>query len=235
MKLDTGKAWADAVALGRSHAELLLAIAGVFLLLPALLLEIFAPLPEAATMAARLTAYMEMHGGKLFVATIVTSLGQASIFALLLDPGRPTVADALKEGLRRLLWFVLLNLLVGLIWLAGFLALIVPGLYLIGRLATAQPALVAGRLSDPFEALRRALAISRGNGWRILSLLAVVRILGTVVIVATGWALGAVVLLLASGQGAAFALALISATLGALVSVLLLLVDVAIYRQLTDG
>ncbi|WP_414903217.1 hypothetical protein ACMT1E_07725 [Sphingomonas flavalba] len=234
MRLDTGKAWNDAVALGRNHAELLLAIAGMFLLLPALLLELFAPMPAGGALAERLTAYMELHGGKLFLAALVTSYGQATIFALLLDANRPTVAEALREGLRRLPWFVVLNLLVGMIWLGGFLLFIIPGLYLVGRLALAQPALVSGRLSDPMEALRRAWRLSDGNGWRILALLALVRVLGTLIVTAAVWTLGAVVLLLAKGPVAAFLLALVDASFGAAVSVVLLLVDAAIFRQLLD-
>lgn len=236
MALDTGKAWTDVTALAKGQIELLIVIAGLFVMLPALLIELYIPFrSEAKEMApylAALQAYLEAHGGVLLLVSIFSSFGQATIFALLLDRDRPTVREALRLALRRLGWFVLLNAIIGGLLLGGTMLFILPGLYLLGRTAPAQAALVAERLSNPIEAIRRAFAITAGNGWRSFLLVAVVYVTGSIVIHALGFAIGIGAALTGNGELARFMTALVETALATALGVVLLLVYAAIYRQL---
>lgn len=237
MKLDFSNAWADAMGLLRGHLELVLTIAGVFLLLPPLLVEIFIPFNATAqdfpTITREFSEYLRDHGGKLLLVAIITAFGQAAIIRLLLDPTRPTVGQALASALPLLPWYFLTNLIVGLILIAGFFVFIIPGLYLFGRLAVAGVAAAAESRRNPFDAIRRSFAITRGNGWRAFLLFAIVWVTGTIISLAVGSILG-IILALGGGEGglSAFVSAFVSSVLAAALSLVLLLVYIAIYRQL---
>ena len=83
-------------------------------------------------------------------------LGSAGILSLLLDSRRLTVGDALKSGFRLLPSVIILNWLTQFMIVSGLLLLLVPGIYLIGRLMLAAPAQMAERIGNPFRAIGRS-------------------------------------------------------------------------------
>lgn len=238
MKLDFSNAWADAMGLLRGHLELVLTIAGVFLLLPPLLVEVFIPFESAAedipTLMQDFSQYLGRYGGILLLVGLVSAFGQVAIIRLLLDHARPTVGQALAKALPLLPWYFLTSLIVGLILIGGGLLFVIPGLYLLGRLAVAGVVVVAEERRNPFDAIRRSFAVTRGNGWRAFLLFAIVWVTGTIVTLAIGTIIGIVLAIGGLGETGvgAFLSAFVSSLLGAALSLVLLLIYIAIYRQL---
>lgn len=81
----------------------------------------------------------------------------------------PTLGGALGIGVRswgRLWWT---RLLTGLSLLIGFICLVVPGVYLLVRLALVEPIAVCEQISGP-AAMRRSFALTRGRFWLVFRL-----------------------------------------------------------------
>lgn len=236
MKLDTGAAWAQAMKLLGAHREVLVALAGVFLLLPPLFVEIFAPFRPAgetfAVLAAEFRVYIEANGPLLLAMTVISTFGQAAILTIVLDRDQPTVAQALRVAIRLLPWLLLLNLLVGIVLAVASMALLIPALYLFGRLAVTGVVLVGEGRHSPVDAISRSWQVTRGNGWRSFFLIAVVAMVGWVISAAAGAIVGIAAKLLGGSAVALFFAAFVNALFGAALGLVLLLLYVAIYRQL---
>jgi hypothetical protein len=236
LKLSYDQAWADVVAMMRSHADILLIVAGVFLFLPNFALALLAPQPVVDGALANLIAvyseYFREHGALILLLNIPVWLGGAVLLALLLDPQAPTVGQALKTTLVMLPSIIVLNWMTNFALVGGFFAFIIPGLYLIGRIMLASPAQMAGRLLNPFTALQSSLNLSRGNGWRITGLFL---IFGLVLIVgqaAIGAVIGIILKLILPKTAFAVATGMLGAFLSALIALAIALLSAAIYRQL---
>lgn len=238
MKLNLGKAWTDAVALFRGQTEILLVLAGVFLLLPALAAGFFMPFErsdsrEFVVMLAELRTYFEQYGYWIFLIGLITSFGQVAILKILLDRSRPTVGEALACSIRILPWFYLANIVTSFLVGSGALFFIVPGLYLLGRTVLTAVVIVGEGYRNPVDAIRRSFAVSRGNGWAILFLIAIIFVTGFIVTAALGSVVGVLAALGASPTLALFLTSLIDALSGAALGLVMLMVYVAAYRQLS--
>ncbi|MGH6780527.1 MAG: hypothetical protein ACREB5_00270 [Sphingomonadaceae bacterium] len=237
MPLSYGRTWDDMVALFRSHIELLLAIAGVFLFLPSLLTQLAVPDPQITGQGIealqQYLAHYQTYMPTMFLLSIPTALGQASILALVLDPARPTVGMAIQRGVSLLISFIALNMLVNLSVMGGVLFFILPGIYLIGRTFAASPALVAEHRLNPLTGFRRGLEVTRGNGWRVFGILLIIILVGIILSAAITSVLGVAISLLASAETAIFASAFVSAVLDSFIALALVLLAAAIYRQLS--
>ncbi|QHL89578.1 hypothetical protein GVO57_00465 [Sphingomonas changnyeongensis] len=234
MKLDLSRAWSDAMAILGSQRDLLIAIAGVFLLMPTLVMNILRPMDIAQGLppVEALELWIDSNWPYLVLSALIAALGRLAVLILLLAPERPTVAEALSAGLRLLPIFVIANILVGLMLFAGTLLLILPGLYLAGRTLLAEVTLVAERLSNPVAAITRSLSVTRGNGWRIFAMAAIIYVAGFVVTGLANAIVAVIQLVAGAGDVTSFLGALVSALFGAGVTLVLLLVTIAIYRQL---
>lgn len=239
-KLDGGQAWTEAMAMLRGQRELLLTVAGALILLPTLIISTVYPVepPADPTLEAQLAvlrAWFAEHWFATLVGALVGALGRLTILILLIAPGRPTVGEALSAGVRLLALFFLTGLLANLVVLGGALLFVIPGLYLIGRTLLAETALVAERLGNPVAPIGRAFALSRGNGWRIFATFAIIYV--------AGWLLSTVIILVLGVLGALFGdtsvVAFLTALVGGLfqagVSLVLVLISVAFYRQATGA
>ncbi len=241
MAFSLDDAWRDTTGLLRTNASLLLPLGGAFILLPAIVTALALPdapaAAEGATPGALITAfsdYFRANWPLVLLAQIVEALGAAAILALLLDRSRPTVAGAIGQGLRLLPFFFLLTVLVNLAVGAGLLLLIVPGLYLIGRLSPAQPAMVAERRRNPLDALGRSWTLTAGRGWRVFLMIAAVSLVGLVLSWVLTFVLGGVLRLLAGEAGPAL-VAVLGAVIGTVLQVILVVLLAGIYRQLTPA
>lgn len=236
MKLSYGRLWEDMVAMFRGHSELLLAIAGVFLFLPSLLSKLVIPVPqitsEGLAAVEQYLAHYRAHWPMIFMLSLPTSLGQAAILALLLDPSRPTVAIALKRGLTLLISFILLNMIVNFSIALGIALFIIPGLYLIGRTFVAGSALIAEHATNPIHAFKRGFDLSRGNGWRIFGMLAIIIVVAIIMSSAATSVAGVVFALIASTETASVGTALVASILDMLVALVLTLFAASLYREL---
>jgi len=237
MKFSYGAVWNDTLGLLRENARLLAAVAGVFLFLPAVLVAVLFPDPETADVNRILRVLLDHYFAIwpwLLLKGIFAMIGTAAMLRLVLAPGT-SVGGALTFGLMLIPFYFLLSLISGLIIGVGLLLLIVPGLYLVGRLVTAAPIMVAENRRNPIEAIGRSFEITNGKGWAVFGL---VFIVGLVAIIVGGIAaaLIGIVLILAAGQELGTLLTtIVGAALDAGVQTLLLVLYAAIYRGLTQS
>lgn len=231
-------AWSDLTAMVRGNASLLAVMAGVFLLLPNFAQSIWAPAPEIKSFDLNALKALNDYFMDNFLVLLLCQLpvwfGTAAILALLLDSRRLTVADALKAAGALLIGVILLNWLTQLAIFGGMFIFLLPGLYLLGRLAAAAPAQMAERIANPLNAISRSFALTRGNGWRTTGLVILVAIVAAVAGSALGSVIGALVRFGLPETVADPVDALLRAAIGAATALLMTLLSAAIYRQLNS-
>lgn len=228
----------DLLGLLRANRALIAPIAGVFVFLPLLLLYALVPAPPEAAPADAvnaLTAYWHTVWYWYLLEDAVAMIGSLAILRLVLARGGATVGEAIAGAFALLPTYLAAAIVAGAAIFAGFLLLVVPGLYVAGRLAP-LPALIAGeRLGNPLEAIRRTLKLTRGHGWAIVGLITLI-VVPAWVTVALIHSLSGILFVAVAGQQVGGLLAMIvTAAAAALVSVLLVLLYAALYRRLTKG
>lgn len=237
-KFDGGQAWTEAMNLLRSRREILLTLTGFFLMLPMLVL-LMLRWPElgqenSAATVAGWNRWTEANSLWLLLVALIGSFGRLAMLILIYDGKRPTVGEALGGAARLFLWFYLAGLLVSLAQYAGFLLFVLPGLYLMGRLFVVEPALVAERLTSPLKALARSFEITRGNGWRIFAVSAIVVLGAFIFLLAVSTVVGVLAALFQAEGLGLFLSAFICASVFSGIYLLLLLLSVSAYGQLAD-
>jgi hypothetical protein len=245
MNLDPFGILRDAWEMAKRDRQLLLAVAGVFLFLPNLVQTLFVapppPFPDFSDQTAvaawvqQVTLWSQSYELIVIGAALVALFGTLALFLLYADRSRPTVSGALGKALSLLPYYLLLALSTTIPVGLGYLLLILPGLYLKGRLLPVYPVFVAERPIGIVGAWQRSFALTRGAGFVLMGL-ACVPLLG-------GWLLALPFNLLGTAlSGAALAnpvsallidggiaLAQVLATLAAV------LIEVALYRRLSSG
>jgi hypothetical protein len=212
MKFSYSEVWNDTVGLLRANAAIVTAIAGVFLLLPALLTAHFVPLPEPAPGMTDLGAilglfqdYFRTNWHWLLLAQLVNMVGTIALYLLFLDARGRSVGVLIAASLAILPFFFVATILVRIIFFAALCLLLVPGLYVGARLALTFPALVAEGLRNPVAAIARSFELTRNNGWRVLGLILLIAVTGAIIVfLVTG--LAAILFSLVAGRGSDLAL-----------------------------
>lgn len=138
MKFDSNRAWQEAMAAVAANRPVLVAVAGVFFLLPALLSTVFLGGAQTQVLEALgrpdevERVFMENAG--LFLGfgiggTLVQAVGYLAVTALLSDRARPTVGQAIAIALRALptLLAVVVLTLLALTLLSALLGLVIGG------------------------------------------------------------------------------------------------------------
>jgi hypothetical protein len=114
----------------------------------------------------------------------------------------------------------------------GLLLLLVPGLYLFGRLAPISAVLVAENRRGPFDVIGRTFELTKGRGWAILGIVFVVAVVAGIAVSVADTLFG-LILVLAAGQELGRTLtAVISSALNAALASLMTMLYAAIYRAL---
>lgn len=258
MKLDSNLAWKEASALISANREVLLAIAGVFIVLPSLAFALFYPQPEPrqgmqpAEIMQMMQAYYASALPLMIPLILIEGTGVLAIMALFTDRTRPTVGQALGQGAAALLPYIGALLLVGFAFglaigltsalglaigsraLAGIavIAVLVAYIYVMFRVALLAPVVVVERIRNPIAALRRSWSLSRGNTGRIALFLILVIVAFLVVMVIVMAVIGVILALTLGGSGAKTIAALFSSALGAVLTLYLMAILAAIHRQL---
>ncbi len=128
MKLDTGKAWSDAVSLVANNRDAILAVGGLFFFLPSFALFLLVPEAMAPqeppvadgadfdTLMEAMQATMVEHWANYWWVTALITLlqwfGMLALMALMSDHSRPTVGEAMGIGGRGLLPYIAAQLIV---------------------------------------------------------------------------------------------------------------------------
>ena len=238
MKFSYSAVWNDTARMLGANGSLLLAVAGCFFFLPALLVGYLIPQPEGGasteTVMAEFGAYLGANWHWLLLANIVNMVGAIAIYLLLFDSRGRTVGGAIGGALPILLSYFALAILSGVIIGIGFGLLILPGIYLLGRLGISGAVMVAEGLRNPFAALGRSWTRTKGRGWAVAGIIILVAVAGIVLTFAVAAVLGSVFLLLLGGEGVgALVILILDSAMNAAFSTVLLVLMAAIYRALT--
>ena len=237
MNFSYNAVWEDIVRLLRQHAPLLTAIAGVFLFLPNLLFTVFMPPPvppQGGDPGRALQMVLEFYRQAapwLLLMGLFTMVGTLAMLRLVFARGT-TVGGALVHGLILTPFYFLASIICGFMIGFGFLLLLVPGLYLFGRLAPFSAVLVAENRRGPFDVIGRTFELTKGRGWGILGIVFVVAIVAGIAVSVADTLFG-LIFVLAAGQELGRTLtAVVSSALSAALTTLLIMLYAAIYRAL---
>lgn len=261
MKFDSNLAWKQASGAVYANREVLLALAGVFFMLPQLALAIFYPQPEpAAGMSEQqvMDAVTAYYGSILPVAipmVLLQAVGTIALLALLDGQRRPTVGEAIGGSLKGVMPYLAAQIVSGLA--IGLLAVaVIGGLGVLGGTAGAVIALAvvlvvaiyAGvRLSltavvvavehvfNPLTALARSWHLTKGNTARLLGFYALFILAFVVILILTNVLVGIPLALAAPDHVASIVQALLGSALSALMALYFVAILAASHRQLAGN
>ncbi|TXI12343.1 MAG: hypothetical protein E6Q63_00900 [Novosphingobium sp.] len=257
-KLDSSLAWKTATRLVATNRDVLMAIAGVFFLLPGLAFSIFVPEPQMAPgtppgrmmeiMADAWTSSLPL----LIIVTLLQMAGTVTVLIVMTDPERPTVAQAIARGFRALGPYVLAQIIVGGALGMAFLVLVsaaaLTGVQAIGavvilaafvamvwcslRMALVAPVLAIEGERNPIQALRRSWTLTQGNSGRLLAFLVLLDLLFAVVYGLAMMLVGVVLVLTTGGELQRVLTAAVSSAITSGALIYFIAVLAAVYRQL---
>jgi hypothetical protein len=238
MKFSYSEVWNDTVALLRANGAIVVALAGVFLFLPNLAMSHFLPPPTTERPDEVLQLWIEYLNANwhwLLLGRLVTMAGTIALLLLFLDPRGRSVGALIVAAIMILPFFFITGVLMQIMIVVGLILLIVPGLYLIGRLLLVAPALVAENIRNPIAAISRSFDLTRGNGWAVLGLFLLVAVAGLVIVAVIGLLLGILFIAVAGHDFGVLLTQIVQAigqaAFGAVVTALV----AALYRQLASG
>lgn len=238
MQFSYGAVWNDTVAMLRANASLLIALAGAFLFLPALLSAYLLPPPTGAAdfaeMMAQMQDYTRANWHWSLLVSLVNMVGTLAVYMLLLEPGGRTVGGAIAGAARFVPSYLLLWLLMAVPISIGLLLFVIPGVYLAGRIATSTAVMIGSGSLNPINAVAGSFALTAGRGWAIAGLILIVLVTGFIAMIAVQAVLGSIFLLVGGGIDGIGGLlvAILNAALGAALSTLIITLLAAIYRAL---
>ncbi|MBQ1500444.1 MAG: hypothetical protein IIZ38_19225 [Sphingomonas sp.] len=238
MSLTSRGILADAVTLWRAERELLVALAGMFFVVPmlgaALLLAGLEPTatggdPEKLRQA--LTAFYTANLPAILAINIAIEFGTFAIFNLYLQGGGRTLGEVLLITLKRFAAFFVLTVIAGLFFSLGFSLFVIPGLFVLARTWLAGPALAADPAAGMLGAFREGWRRSAGlTGFALLGLASMIMFLAFGLVIVTGGILGTIAALIGGAQAVAPVSYLVTALFGGGAWAALALIRVAAYR-----
>lgn len=238
MKFSYSEVWNDTVELLRSNSTIIMAIAGVFLFLPALVTAYFLTPPVPKTLGEMLPMWVEYFTANwhwLLLERLFEMVGAISLLLLFLDARGRSVGALISGAVMILPFYFLATLLSSVLLAIGLALFLVPGLYLLSRLAFVGPDVAVAGTRNPFVAITRSFAQTKGNGWAILGLLMLIAIPGTIIAGTAGMLLGLLFLAIAGQDVGAFLTQIVQALAGAVLGVVILAVIAALYRRLAGA
>lgn len=236
-KFTQNDVWDDTLRLTRRHWVALVAIAGVFNFLPVLVVNHYVPFPEIgeevdpAHALAIMGAFLRQNIIWYALQSFVVMIGSAAMLRLVFA-SNVTVGGALRFGVMLLPVYSLMLFCTNLAICVGLILLLVPGLWLIGRLLPAGAAMVAEDRRHPIETIGRTFALTAGHGWRIVALYILVALPGAILIFAVESLTGSLFILLAGQELGKLLTGILLAILNAALATLLTMLSAAVYRAL---
>ncbi len=239
MKLNYMECWNGAIAILRDHKEAILAISGVFVFLPTLLMAQFVGQPvmdgveNFGGMTAAYSSYFSENALAVILSNLLISFGGFVVFLTIAPSHSGTVADDLGKALRLFPFFLLANILTGLVTFAGMLLFVIPGLYVACRLILVPIAMADTGTKNPLDVLKMSWESTDKNGFSILLLVLIIAIIGAITVGVLQMIIGVMTGLATSGAGWPLINNLVSALGGTALQVLFAGVIASIYMQLT--
>ncbi|HEX8655447.1 MAG TPA: hypothetical protein VF693_09520 [Allosphingosinicella sp.] len=234
MRLPYNDLWNDAVALVRGQQAVLIALAGAFFFLPSLLVAYLLPveLAPGESLVEAVPRHVGQHWPALLAANLVEMLGTLTMLRLFLKADGRTVGGAIAASLALLPVYFVARFAAGLLIVLGAMALLVPGIYLAGRLAPLGAVIVAEGTRSPLEAFRRTFALTRGHGFAIAGIFLIVYVLAWLIAAIGTAALGSVAILVVGREPGLLVAAAANAIVGAAAGVMIVALAATVYRRL---
>ena len=236
MRFSYSAVWNDAVGMLKAHGSLLLSIAGVFFLLPALLMGYFLPQPGGLSGEAAFNAMIAHYRENwtwILLGQIVNLIGGIAIYRLLFDQRGVTVGSAIAGAFAILPAYFAMTVLSSMAVGFGFFWFILPGIYLLGRLVISGAAMIAEGHRSPLAPIRRSWSLTRRRGWAVAGLTFIVIVAGLLLSFVITAVFGSIFLLALGRGGVGMLLVLIlNAALTAAFTTLMVVTFAAIYRAL---
>ena len=258
IKFDSNLAWKDAVAAVSANREVLLALAGVFFLLPTLAFTLLFRVPEpAAGMTAEQQAQMTLDfltsALPLIIPMAILQLaGTLALLTLLTDRARPTVGQAIRQGFSGMVPYFISQMLFGMaLGLGGGVLLgvaaasgsqalaslilavvLAAAVYVMIRIALVPTTIAMERERNPVAALRRSWNLTRGNAGRIALFFVVLMIALLVMTALLQILIGSLMLILTGAEGARVGVGIVSSAISAVITLYFVAVLASIHKQL---
>lgn len=226
--LNMSSAFERARELFTNNLQLLLAVAGVFFVIPQLVLGFISGSADGLPPGLEGLEDFEKIGQVFqdfyldniiwfLLSMVATFVGTITVFVILLDKSRPTVGQAIGIAVSLLIVYFIMSLLTGFATLLGLLLFIIPGIYVSIKLTLAPAIMVAEKNTNPIEAMKASWALTKGNSLRIFFYLLIIGIVLFVISLLVGGiagllgdTIGLVVSALFTGLITAFNLAVIA-------------------------
>lgn len=258
MKFDSNLAWKEASSTISANREVLLALAGVFFLLPGLAFALLMPAPQAPAGATpqqtllTMQAYYSASLPFMLPITIIQFIGTLGILALFTDRRRPTVGEALRLGLvgllpylgAQILLFLGLTLIgvpllaiaaaaagTGGLAIAGVLVAVLM-IYLMVKTSLAAPAIIVEGVRNPITALLRSWRLTKGNSIRLALFYLLLFVAFVVIYMIVMTLVGLIGALIAGGEPARMISAVVSSAISAVMTLYFVAAIATAHRQL---
>lgn len=234
MKFSSSAAWAETTAMARRNPGLIATVAGVFIFLPYLLLAYLLPPPEPGDPSLILAAMRDYFAANFhwyLLQGVVAMIGAVAILLLIFSRDI-SVGGAIGAALWLLPFYFLASFLSGAMVVLGLLLLIVPGLYLWGRLAPLGPVIVVENRRNPIDAIARTFALTKDNGWAIFFYVLLVAIAAAILFAVVGGLIGMILVLILGDDVGGLLAMIVGAAFDAALAVVMVLIAAGIYRQL---
>ena len=257
-KLDISEAWASATRLVAANRDMLMAIAGVFFLLPSLLLSVVMGDPTVAAgtdpkQAMTILAETYLSAAPLLVlVSLLQMAGTLTVLIVMTDRARPTVGRAIRRAAGATPPYlgaqVLIGVVVGLsfVVLASLVAMTgspvltaTVSIVLIGamawiglRVSLVAPILACEGERNPLHAIRRSWQLTRGNAGRLATFILLAMLLFAVVYGLIMMFVGVVLVLMTGGEVQRVLAATVSSAISAAALVYFAAMIAAVHRQL---
>ncbi len=259
-KLDMGRAWVQATGMIGANRDLVGVLAGLFLFIP-LFVVIYALFtsgidfgggggePNPEKVAAEINAVLLANWWALLLAAFGQLVASITILALLADPDRPTVREALGMVPRLILPMIGAQLLVALLTqIPSLIASVLPEamaaalglvalpvtLYLTIKFCLTSGVIVLGRQRNPVTAMRDSWRLTKSNSFRLFGffamLMLVAAVIGLIIMLVIGLILSA-----AGDRASLIGNAAVFALLLTLFYTVSFALTASIYRQLSQS
>jgi len=238
-QFDMSSAWDDVMQLLRWEPALTLPVVGILVVLPALVFAILGPVPiepsaeaNLAVVVDTLRADLARAAPYLLVMALSSSLAAVAVMRLWLAPGGTSVGEVLAFAVGLMPTLIVVFIIQAVALGLAFMVLVLPALYLGGRLAPVLAVLAAGETRSPIDALKLSWAMTRGNGWRIALMLILVQLVVAIITIMVD---GAGTMFGARGTAGHAVASVISATTAGVAAIVAYALGTAVYRQLTTA
>jgi len=236
-QLDFMTVWNDTTSLLSQHKEAAIAIAGVFLFLPAWLIAYFIGQPDlegAVDINQQIeiyTAYFNDNWLAIMISGLLTSFGTLSYYVILVRDDNISIGSALTKALVIFPIFFVVSIIVGLATALGLIALIIGALYLTGRFSAVAGVVSAEPERGILGSIKYAWSLTHNVGWMAFLMIFIVAIVGSIINLVLSLIFGLIFNLI-GGSVAELLTTGVESLLSAILSVVLATLMIAIYRHL---